>query len=151
MGSDWEARNLALSGKGVYSDRMQIPWRVVVSLVVLWSGHAAEVSIDSPPLPPASTAPVEFERDIRPLFVDRCYSCHGPEKQKSGFRLDRRQEALEGGDSGPALVPGQSSESRLIQLVAGLDGDRVMPPQGDRLSSTQIGQLRAWIDQGAKW
>src|SRR6185436_14256216 len=98
-----------------------------------------------------STATVDFVRDVEPLFADHCYKCHGTEKQKNGFRLDRKSDALKGGDSGPALVPGKSGESRLIQYVAGTDPEKLMPPKGDPLSPKQIGLLRAWIDQGANW
>jgi cytochrome c553 len=106
--------------------------------------HAAD-------LPPPVDRRVEFERDVRPLFVKHCQSCHGPEKQKAGLRLDRKADAMKGGDDGVVIVLGKSAESTLIKLVAGLDRDRVMPPKGERLSAEQIGILRAWIDQGADW
>ena len=101
--------------------------------------------------PPVAKKQVDFARDIRPIFAARCIKCHGPEKQESGFRVDRRDVLLEGGALGePAVVPGDSGKSHLIFLVAGADEDFVMPPEGDRLSATQVGLLRAWIDQGAK-
>src|SRR4029077_6886663 len=53
--------------------------------------------------------------------------------------------------SGPAIVPGHSAESRMIHLVAGLEKNLVMPKKGERLTPEQIGLLRAWIDQGARW
>ena len=102
-------------------------------------------------LPPPVSRPVTFERDIEPIFREQCLKCHGPEKQKNGFRLDRKSEALAGGDSGPSILPGKSAESRLVHNVAGLDPDTVMPPKGPRLSPEQIGLLRRWIDQGAQW
>lgn len=67
------------------------------------------------------------------------------------MRLDRKDDALNGGDSGPAFVVGKSGDSVLIKYVAAVDPDVVMPPEGDRLSDEAIGLLRAWIDQGAKW
>ena len=94
---------------------------------------------------------MDFNRDIRPLFEKHCYKCHGPEKQKNGFRLDSKQDMLRGGDSGPALLPGRSAESLLIHYVSGLDEKTVMPPKGERLTASQVGLLRAWIDQGARW
>jgi len=95
---------------------------------------------------------VEFERDVRPLLAVRCFGCHGPEKQKSSLRLDRRAAALRGGDSGePALVPGDGTASRLIELVSGADPLSVMPPQGERLSVDEVALLRRWIDEGASW
>src|SRR5438128_1422840 len=73
-------------------------------------------------------------------------------KQRGGLRLDNGRQALEGGNSGPAFVAGNSVASRLIHLVAGLEADRRMPPgEGKQLSREQIALLRAWIDQGAKW
>src|SRR4026209_394572 len=102
-------------------------------------------------LPPPSKQRIEFDRDIRPLLVKHCYSCHGPEKQRVGLRLNRKADALKGGDDGPVIVSGKSAESKLVKLVAGLDPDRVMPPMGERLTAEQIGLLRAWVDQGVEW
>jgi len=69
----------------------------------------------------------------------------------NGLRLDRKKEALAGGHSGPAILRGNSADSRLIHLVAGYRVKVVMPPAGPALSAEEIGILRAWIDQGAKW
>src|SRR5207249_2983947 len=72
---------------------------------------------------------VDFQKEIRPIFESRCYECHGPSKQKSGLRLDRKENAFRGGDSGKAaLLPGKSGESALIQRVTNKDPDEVMPP-----------------------
>src|SRR4051794_22005248 len=59
---------------------------------------------------------VDFERDVRPILVDRCLACHGPSKQKGGLRFDRKAAALGGGDSGPAIVPGKGGESLIVRL-----------------------------------
>ncbi len=102
-------------------------------------------------LPPVANKDVDFVRDVRPLFERACIRCHGPDKQKSEFRLDIRQTALTGGESfAPNIVPGKSADSPLVKMVAGI-GDVTMPPEGDRLSAEEVGLLRAWIDQGAKW
>ena len=108
-------------------------------------------TLDLAKLPPAATTPVDFVRDIQPLFAARCLNCHGPEKQKGELRLDSRVSAMKGGDSGEVILPGRSKESRIIHLVAGLESDLVMPPKGDRLTPHEVGLLRAWIDQGAVW
>ena len=108
-------------------------------------------AIDPAKLPPAATRPINFEEDIQPIFAKHCYSCHGPDKQKSDVRLDVKEKALSGGDSGPVILSGKSAESPLIHFVAGVVEDKVMPQKGERLSSAQIGLLRAWIDQGAEW
>jgi mono/diheme cytochrome c family protein len=102
-------------------------------------------------LPAAARTQVDFERQIRPIVAQKCIACHGAVQQKGGLRLDRRADALRGGDSGPAIVPGKSLESRLVHYVAGLDPKKVMPPSGGRLTAGQVGLLRAWIDQGAMW
>ncbi len=106
-------------------------------------------------LPPASVAAVDFVRDVQPIFREHCLSCHGPEKQKSEYRVDVKHIALSGGDnSAPNIVPGKSAESPLIKYVAGLDDDMLMPPKksdAKRLLAAQVGVLRRWIDDGAVW
>ncbi len=110
------------------------------------------LAVDTSSLPASATAPVDFARDIRPLFEKHCVKCHGPEKQKGGWRADVRDSALKAGDNyAPNIVPGKSADSPLIHFVAGLEKDMLMPQKGDRLSAEQIGLLRAWIDQGATW
>jgi hypothetical protein len=101
--------------------------------------------------PSLASSAVSFDRDIQPLLADRCYSCHGPEKQKGGLRLDRQADAFAGGDNGKVIIPGKPSESLLIRNVSGLNPDSVMPPKGERLTSEQIAKLRAWIEAGAAW
>lgn len=99
----------------------------------------------------AAPSSVDYNRDIRPIFAEHCYSCHGPEKQKGGLRLDVKAAALLGGDEGKVIHPGKSAESLLIQMVAGLKADKIMPPKGERLTQQQIAKLRRWIDNGAQW
>ena len=95
---------------------------------------------------------VSFERNVRPIFEQHCWKCHGPKKQSSGLRLDKRVSLIRGGDSGePAIVVGKNAQSYLIQLVTSKEQGEVMPPKGPRLSSAEVAVLRAWIDQGAKW
>jgi hypothetical protein len=95
---------------------------------------------------------VDFDRDVKPILSTRCLQCHGEKKQEAGLRLDRRADALRGGESGePALVVGKSAESHLIKLVSGAEPDRLMPADGEKLAIEQISTLRAWIDQGALW
>ncbi|WP_235905148.1 DUF1553 domain-containing protein [Tautonia marina] len=100
-------------------------------------------------LPPPVNRPIDFQADIQPIFSARCVSCHGPEAQKSGLRLDSREAMLTGGDLGSSIEAGNSAESLLIHKVTGFEGESVMPPSGDPLSDLEIGLLRAWIDQGA--
>jgi hypothetical protein len=116
-------------------------------VVCTWPALAADVS----KLPPAADRKINFAKDVQPIFAAACYSCHGEKKQNSGFRLDRKRDALTGGEIGKAIVPGKGAESPLVHYVAGLDPDLKMPPKGDRLTAAQVGVLRAWIDQGADW
>jgi cytochrome c553 len=94
---------------------------------------------------------VSFSKEVKPIFEASCITCHGRGKDKGGFRLDTRETTLQGGDNGPAVIPGKSAESSLIALVQGVDPDNVMPRKGSRLTPEQVGILRAWIDQGMLW
>jgi mono/diheme cytochrome c family protein len=125
---------------------MSTPFRIALtSSLAALSCFAAE-------LPPAATAPVDFARDVQPIFAAHCYECHGETKQKSGYRLDVRDNALSGGEAGKVpVMAGKSADSPLIQRVAGGNPDEVMPPKGEKLTAAQVGILRAWIDQGAAW
>lgn len=102
---------------------------------------------------PASAADrVDYERDIKPIFKNKCYACHGQVKQKSGLRLDAGKLILAGGDSGDAIIPGKSGGSLLIERVMSKDDSERMPPEGAApLSDEQITLLKTWIDQGAKF
>jgi mono/diheme cytochrome c family protein len=93
---------------------------------------------------------VDFDRDVKPIFAKHCVSCHGPDKQKSSLRLDRRSDALAGGDGGAVIAPGKSAESRLIQFVSSDNPDVRMPPKGARLTAAEIATLQQWINEGAK-
>src|SRR4029077_20085439 len=70
--------------------------------------------VDLKNLPPATNVQVDFYRDIEPLLKEKCQSCHGPEQQLSGLRLDDRKAALAGGNTGAVIKPGNSADSRLI-------------------------------------
>src|SRR5690242_10752550 len=94
------------------------------ALSALVASPAAEA--DFAKLPPATKGGVDYAADIQPILSRNCYSCHGLEKHKAGLRLDSKTGALAGGDSGKVIQPGNSAESKLIHLVAGLDPDAVM-------------------------
>ena len=82
------------------------------------------------------------------LLKDKCFGCHGAAKQEGGLRLDVRGHVLAGGDSGPAVVPGNADSSQLLRRVLSSDDDR-MPPEGTRLTQAEVWLLRRWIDSGA--
>lgn len=95
--------------------------------------------------------PVDFVRDVKPIFEARCLSCHGGGMQEGGLRLDSRSHALAGGDSGLVIVAKDPGASRLWNYVAGNEPEHLMPPEGDPLSAQQVEILRRWIDAGADW
>ena len=101
-------------------------------------------------LPPSANRKIDYEKDVQTLLSQKCYACHGEDVQQSGLRLDKRQNALRGGDYGPVISPGNSVESKLIRRLVNGDGGLQMPPTGP-LSDEEIGILRAWIDQGAEF
>lgn len=98
--------------------------------------------------PPA----VDFEREIAPILAARCLPCHGPDKQRSGYRLDVKSIALTGGESSaPNIRPGDAESSPLVRFVSGTDPEMKMPPKGEGLSVAEIALVRRWIDEGASW
>lgn len=100
----------------------------------------------------AHSEELDFDRDIRPILISHCAECHGAEAQSSSLRVDSRGELLDGGDSGPAVVPGDSEASYLVQLITSDDPDVRMPPADtqDRLKNEEIAKIRQWIAEGAK-
>jgi len=96
----------------------------------------------APPAPDYATA-------VQPLLAKHCVGCHGPDKQRGSLRLDLGGLIRDGGNSGPAVVPGKSAESLLLKAVIGVEGVSAMPPKGPRLTADEVAVLRAWIDAGA--
>src|SRR5262245_16537293 len=93
-----------------------------------------------------------FEKRVRPLLAEKCFSCHstdGP-KLKGGLRLDARSGLIKGGDGGPVIVAGKPADSRLIHAVKRLDPDSAMPPKPEHaLSEREVADLEAWVQMGA--
>ncbi len=116
--------------------------------ILMPSGLAAQAAA----APGAQPAVGQLAPEAQSLLAKRCVTCHGPDVQEGGLRLDRQADALAGGHSGVAIVPGMSAASRLIRLVAGDSAESLtMPPEGERLSQAEVDTLRAWIDRGAPW
>jgi len=94
-----------------------------------------------------------FEKRVRPVLADHCYECHGEraEKPKGGLLVDSRESLLQGGDLGPAVVPGDPEKSLLVRAIRHTDPDLVMPPKKGRLSERQIADLTHWVRVGAPW
>jgi hypothetical protein len=93
----------------------------------------------------------DFARDIQPILAKACYSCHGPEKQKGGLRLDSKASAFGAADEPGAILPKQSDKSPLYQRIISKDSGERMPPKGEALPAEQARLIKAWIDAGASW
>ncbi len=100
-------------------------------------------------------APLDYNRDVRPILSSVCYQCHGPdaEHREADLRLDVRDNAFAPRDGKPAIVPGEPSQSELVRRITSTDPDERMPPadSGRELTPEQIDVLRRWIEQGAAW
>ncbi len=118
-----------------------------------WTGKRLAVGLTGIALTSvlAASAP-NFVSDVRPVFEKHCFECHGPEKQKSGYRLDVKPIALAGGEgSAPNILPGKGATSPLVKYIRGEVEDMRMPPKGDPLSAAEIATITAWVDAGAVW
>ena len=108
-------------------------------------------ALSATPQPQAATPAVDFVRDIQPILQTSCVKCHGPTRSRGGLQLHERSLAMKGGDSGVVIQPGRGADSLLVRRVIGVEGEDLMPREGDPLSPAQIALLRTWIDQGAPW
>ncbi len=112
---------------------------------------AGPVTADTAAARPDARQVEFFEKHVRPVLAEKCWSCHGPQKQRGGLRLDSRAALLKGGDSGPVVVAGQPEKSPLLHMVQ-RKGDVKMPPKdSERLSAAQVDALAAWLRMGAPW
>ena len=122
-------------------------WPAGLCAAALLAPHVAAAAAAGP-----SKADLDFfENKIRPLLSNNCYKCHSrdADKVKGGLLLDTREGLLQGGDTGPALVPGKPDASLLIKAVHYTDEDLQMPPRGNKLSDPQIADLEEWVRRGA--
>ncbi len=119
-------------------------WLCGLALVSLISSRCAAATVDA-----AGTE--FFESKIRPILADNCYQCHSQQskKIKGGLLLDTREGVLKGGDTGPAIEPGDPDKSLLIKAVRYADENLQMPPKGKKLSAEKIAALEAWVKMGA--
>lgn len=122
-----------------------------VLFILVHHGTAQDSFLPLNHLPPPASRIIDFQKDVKPLLERSCLQCHGETLKMGDFLLTSRESMIQGGSLGPALVPGDSRKSLLIQLVSGLIPDKFMPLSGDKLTPEEIGVLRAWIDQGAAW
>ncbi len=98
---------------------------------------------------------VDFNRDIQPILSNHCYACHGQdaEARQGGLRLDRREDALAGGDNGPAFVPGDPDSSALVARTLSTNPDEQMPPPKVKKTMTEADKqlLVRWVKEGAEY
>jgi hypothetical protein len=94
-----------------------------------------------------------FEKEVRPILVNRCFECHSENKQKGGLRVDHLSYLKTGGDTGPVLVPGAPEKSALMEAVRYTNEDFQMPPanKGGKMPDAEISILEKWIQMGAPW
>ena len=96
-----------------------------------------------------------FEKKVRPILVSRCFDCHsgkladGAKEPKGNLRLDSREGALKGGDTGPAVVPGKLKESLLVDAIN--YGELYQMPPKTRLPAEEVATLTKWVEMGAPW
>ena len=91
-----------------------------------------------------------FEKKIRPVFANNCFNCHGPEKQEGNLRLDKHAFVMKGGDTGPAVVPGDTEKSEIVGAIGYDPTGYQMPPDG-KIPQDDINNIIAWIKLGAPW
>ncbi len=101
--------------------------------------------------PSSAEAARLFESKVRPVLVDHCVKCHGPDKQKAGLRLDSLAAMLAGGDSGPAIVVGKPDESLLIAALKQVEDDAPKMPPSRKLPAEQVEAIERWVKLGAAW
>src|SRR5258705_13266365 len=104
---------------------------------------------------PAVAATEEFNRDIRPIFSDKCHTCHGPDKadRKSKLRFDTEAGAMADLGGHFAIIAGDPGKSELVRRITAENKALRMPPvySGVKLSDREIELIREWIAQGAVW
>lgn len=127
---------------------------LVICSALAWIATVAAWPVNAQGAAPDASATTDqqreyFERRVRPLLVEHCQGCHGPDKQKGGLRVDSRAALLTGGDSGPAVVPGKPDEGHLVSAIN--YGELYqMPPKG-KLKADDIAALTQWVRDGAWW
>src|SRR3954452_6329272 len=112
--------------------------RLIVVRCLFFAALAVPLGLKAAAPEPTAEQVRFFEEKVRPILAENCYKCHGSDKQKGSLRLDVREAALAGGESGPVIVPGKPDESPLVEAIKWQALE--MPPTG-KLSESQIATL----------
>ena len=115
---------------------------LLLSLCCAWCAHGQDARSDADSF---------FETKVRPVLAANCVECHGPTKASAGLRLDTRDGVLKGGDSGPAVTPGDAESSLLSIAIKHDENEFVQMPPKKALPPQLVADLNAWIAAGAKW
>ena len=127
------------------------PLTVVLALIVAAPRAWADQTPSAGPSESAS-AVAFFEQKVRPILVNHCYACHSADtKPAGGLRVDDRRGLLEGGNTGPAVVPGDPASSQILARVIHKNSRRRMPLEGEPLTAQEVSDLTKWIEYGASW
>jgi hypothetical protein len=125
--------------RSVFSKKIFVVIGVLVCTVIVFTFSTDQHTID-------------FNTEVKPIFNNKCISCHGGVKRKAGFSVLFRSEALANTESGkPAIIPGKPDQSELIRRISLNDPEERMPYKHEPLSTKEIDILRQWIRQGAEW
>lgn len=130
--------------------------RSTIACALCWFVSLIGLAVGQEPIPIAELkrdTPVDFEKEVLPALTKSCLACHNANTAESSLVLETPQSIANGGDSGPAVVPGNSAESLLLQVAAHQD-EPIMPPEDNgvdavALTSEQLGLIKRWIDEGA--
>lgn len=126
------------------------PWSLLLTLLATFvraEEAAAAVAEEATP-----KAHISFSKEVAPIFVNKCQTCHNAEKAKGGFRVDTFELLMKAGESKEAaIVPRDPTRSKIYQLITTTDPDDRMPQKDDPLPPTQIALIKDWIQQGAEF
>src|SRR5215212_1740567 len=98
----------------------------------------------------AVAADVDYATQVAPIFKKYCVGCHNPADREGELSLDQYQAAMKGGEDGAVIVPGKSSESRMVLALTGKVDPRMPPEDEAQPTAEEIAMIAAWIDTGAK-
>ncbi|MCI0627792.1 MAG: hypothetical protein L0387_40105, partial [Acidobacteria bacterium] len=118
-------------------------------LVALFIPVTSSLPVSAAEDPKPDPSAIEFfEKQVRPLLVKQCISCHGEAQQFSSLRVDSRETLLKGGNRGPAIIPGDATLSLLAKAVR---HEGLKMPMGSKLTPEEIAAIEKWINLGAPW